>query len=365
MGSNRVYWLKSSVVRSDELLEGIIESAPDAIVVIDENHKIILYNPAAEKIFGYQVEEALGADLSILLPEKVVSKHYSYIKGFLETGESSVLGKVLEGVARRKNGENFPIEISRSATKIDHHWIFTAIVRDVTQELEIERRLLENEKLAAVGLAASRIVHDIKNPLIAIGGLVLSILKKEVSEEKRQKLELILKEIKCLEKLLSDISEFAKPLKLEIKEADIVTICQEALEIYRSHLKEEGIDVELIFPKKPIKVFLDEARIKEVLFNIFQNALEAMAPQDKGKLTVEIIPEEKIVKICIRDTGPGIPEHVLKQLFTPFFTTKKKGTGLGLSISHKIIKAHNGKIKARNYEHGAEFIIELPYRPNG
>ncbi|OAG28747.1 two-component system sensor histidine kinase NtrB [Thermodesulfatator autotrophicus] len=359
----RVYWLKSSVVRSDELLEGIIESATDAIIAIDEEHKIILFNPAAEKIFGYQVEEALGKDLSILLPEKVASKHFSFIKEFLKTGDSPVIGKVLEGVARRKNGEDFPIEISRSATKIDDHWIFTAIVRDVTQEKEMERRLLESEKLAAVGIAASRIVHDIKNPLIAIGGFVFSLLKKESSEEKRQKLELILREIKCLEKLLSDISEFAKPLKLEIKEADLTTVCQEAIEIYRPRLEEEGIEIELIAPEKPVKVFLDEARLKEVLFNMFQNALEAMSATGNGKLTVEIVPREQTVQIIIRDTGPGIPEHVLKQLFTPFFTTKKKGTGLGLSISHKIIEAHGGKIKARNYEHGAEFTIELPYRP--
>ncbi|WP_022852639.1 two-component system sensor histidine kinase NtrB [Thermodesulfatator atlanticus] len=358
-----LYWVKSPAIPSDELLNGIIESATDAIVAIDERHRIILYNPAAERLFGYKVEEALGQDLSLLLPEHVAEKHFSYVKEFLKTGHSPVLGKVMEGIAKRKNGKTFPIEISRSATRIDNHWIFTAIVRDVTHELEMERRLLESEKLAAVGMAASRIVHEIKNPLIAIGGLVLSLLKKETKEERRQKLELILREIKCLEKLLSDISEFAKPLKLELTETNIVALCQEALEFYEPRFEENSVKVHLIAPKDEIKVVLDEGRIKEVLFNLFQNAIEAMSTKGGGELTVEIVPEKEKVRLIVRDTGPGIPEQVLKHLFTPFFTTKKKGTGLGLSISHKIIEAHGGKIYARNYEKGAEFIIELPYHP--
>ncbi len=363
MPEKRVYWLEKVLLSSEDLLRGIIESATDAIVAIDENHRIILYNLAAEQIFGYQVEEALGEDLDLLLPPQVAEKHKLYLKEFLKTGYSPVLGKIMEGEARRKDGSLFPVQISRSAAKINNHWVFTAIIRDMSAQKEMEKRLLESEKLAAVGMAVSRIVHEIKNPLIAIGGLVLSLLKKETDPEKKKKLSLVIREVERLEKLLSDISDFAKPLKLEKKTVNLVALCQEVLEVYRPQLEEAKIKINFLAPAEKIEVSVDEARLKEVLFNLLQNALEAMSPQG-GELTLELKSTPQKVIISIRDTGPGIPKEVLPQLFTPFFTTKRRGTGLGLSISLKIIKAHGGRIYARNYEKGAEFIIELPRSPN-
>ncbi len=362
MPEKRVYCLEQDLLSSRDLLHGIVESATDAIVAIDERHRIILYNLAAENIFGYKVEEALGQDLGLLLPPQVALKHRKYVEEFLKTGRSPVLGRIMEGKARRKNGEIFPVQISRSASRINGHWVFTAIVRDMSAQKEMERRLLESEKLAAVGMAVSRIIHEIKNPLIAIGGLVLSLLKKEESPDKRRKLELIFREVQRLEKLLSDISNFARPLKLERKKVDLASLCQEALEVYRPRFEEEGIAVNFIAPSERIEILVDESRLKEVLFNLLQNALEAMP--EGGRVELEIHPdrEKNRVYIRVRDTGPGIPEEVLKQLFTPFFTTKKRGTGLGLSISLKIIEAHGGRIYARNHAEGAEFIIELPYQ---
>ncbi len=359
---DKSYCLEARLLSSPELLHGIIQTATDAIVAIDAKHRIILFNRAAEQIFGYQVEEALGQDLGILLPEGVAERHRAYVEEFLRTGESPVLGRIMEGLARRKDGSLFPVQISRSATKFNGSWVFTAIMRDMSSHKEMERRLLESEKLAAVGMAVSRIVHEIKNPLIAIGGLVLSLYKKEDHPEHKKKLELILREVERLEKLLSDISNFAKPLTLELKETDLVSLCQESLEVYRPRLEEAGITFRLKGDEKEIRAYVDEERLKEVLFNLFQNALEAMAEKG-GELELEIKREGDRVLIYVRDTGPGIPEKLLHQLFTPFFTTKKKGTGLGLSISRKIVEAHGGQIRARNYERGAEFIIELPLEP--
>ncbi len=356
------YCLEERLLSSPELLHGIIQTATDAIVAIDAQHRIILFNRAAEQIFGYRVEEALGQDLGILLPEGVAERHRTYVEEFLRTGESPVLGRIMEGLARRKDGSLFPVQISRSATKFDDSWVFTAIVRDMSLQKEMERRLLESEKLAAVGMAVSRIVHEIKNPLIAIGGLVLSLYKKEDRPEHKRKLELILREVERLEKLLYDISDFAKPLSLELKDTDLVALCQESLEVYRPRLEEAGIKVRLKSDEKEIRAMVDGERLKEVLFNLFENALEAMADSG-GELELEIKREGDRVLIYVRDTGPGIPEKLLPQLFTPFFTTKKKGTGLGLSISRKIVEAHGGNIRARNWERGAEFIIELPLRP--
>ncbi len=341
-----------------ELLQGIIDTATDAIIAIDDQHRIVLFNQAAEYIFGYKAEEILGKDLDLILPPRLHGKHRRYIQEFIETGVSEVIGRVMEGTACRKNGELFPVRISRSATQCGDTWIFTAIMRDISSQKKMEQRFLENEKLAAVGLAVSRIVHEIKNPLVAIGGFVHSLYQKEEDPSKKRKLELVLREVQRLEKLLTDISQFGKPLKLELKKVDIIELCQEALDVYRPRLEEAGIKIVFKAPEAPIYLEVDEERLKEVLFNIMQNALEAMP--EGGTLEFEIRPEEEQVNLIIRDTGPGIPEHVLKQLFTPFFTTKKRGTGLGLSISRKIVEAHGGHIIGQNYEKGAEFIVVLP-----
>lgn len=354
----RRFYLEKELLASREILEGIIETATDAIVAIDAQHRIVLFNWAAEEVFGYRAEEVLGQDLDLLLPPRLQGKHFYYVQDFLKTGSSEVLGKVMEGSARRKSGEIFPVRISRSATRHGDTWIFTAILRDVSKQKEMEKRLLESEKLAAVGMAVSRIVHEIKNPLVAIGGFVQALYRKETAPDKKKKLELILHEVKRLEKLLSDIGQFGKPLELDLKRVDLVPLCREALEVYRPRLEENGIRVVFKAPQESIPVEIDEMRFKEVLFNIMHNALEAM-PQG-GTLELEIRPEDETVNIFIRDTGPGLSPEVLKHLFTPFFTTKKKGTGLGLSISRKIVEAHHGRLQGHNYERGAEFIVTLP-----
>ncbi len=349
---------EESVLNSPEQLRGIIDNATDAIVSIDERHRIILFNRSAERIFGYKAEEVVGKDLDILLPPNLQGKHYQYVKEFLRTGSSEVFGKVMEGTVRRKNGELFPIRISRSPTHYNNSWIFTAIMRDVSKRKELEKRLIESEKLAAVGMAVLRVVHEIKNPLLAIGGFVHSLYHKEQDPSKKKKFELVLREVNRLEKLLKDISQFGRPLKLEFKEVNLITLCQDALDVYRPRFKELKIEATFKAPEGEVFLKVDEERLKEVLFNIMQNAMEVM-PKG-GKLELEIKPEDETVNILIRDTGPGLSKEVLEQLFTPFFTTKKQGTGLGLSISRKIIEAHGGHIAARNYEKGAEFIIELP-----
>ena len=341
-----------------ELLRGIIDNATDAIVSIDEKHRIILFNRSAERIFGYKAAEVLGKDLDLLLPPHLQGKHYQYIERFLQTGSSEVFGKIMEGTVRRKNGELFPIRISRSPTQYNNHWIFTAIMRDISKRKELEKRLIESEKLAAVGMAVLRVVHEIKNPLLAIGGFVHSLYHKERDLNKKKKFELVLREVNRLEKLLKDISQFGKPLKLEFKEVNLINLCQDALDVYRPRFKELKIQATFKAPETAIFLKVDEERLKEVLFNIMQNAMEMMP--NGGRLELEIKAGDEIVTILIRDTGPGISKEVLEQLFTPFFTTKKQGTGLGLSISRKIIEAHGGHISARNYEKGAEFSITLP-----
>ncbi len=356
----RRFFLEEVIRSSKDLLEGIIETATDAIVAIDARHRIVLFNRAAEQVFGYQAEEVLGQDLDLLLPPRLQGKHIHYVEEFLRTGTSSVLGQIMEGTARRKDGTLFPVRISRSATRQGDTWVFTAILRDISAQKELERKVLENEKLAAVGLAVSRIVHEIKNPLVAIGGFVKALYRKESDPKKKKKLELVLHEVERLEKLLLDIGQFGRPLVLDLKETDLVALCQEALEVYRPRLEENGIQVVFKAPEQPLWVPLDELHFKEVLFNLMQNALEAM-PQG-GTLELEIHPQGGYVSIFLRDTGPGLSEEVRKHLFTPFFTTKKKGTGLGLSISRKIIEAHQGELKGRNYAHGAEFVIVLPLK---
>ena len=161
--------LINKIRAAEEKFKAILDTATDAILGVDKNNKIILFNNAAERIFGYSKEEILGKDLNTLIPS-YYGDHSVYIKRFLETRKPRIIGKTVLFNALRKNGEEFPIELSLSYTELNGEITFTAIIRDVSGQKQMEKKLLQSERLAAVGKAVAHVAHEIKNPLMIIGG---------------------------------------------------------------------------------------------------------------------------------------------------------------------------------------------------
>jgi two-component system sensor kinase FixL len=342
---------------SEQRFRAILDTATDAVLSIDEDHKIILFNNAAQRIFRYSRQEVLGKDLNILIPPKY-GDHQTYVRDFLERRESDIVGKTISLTALRKNGEEFPIELSLSALEMEGSITFTAIIRDVSEPQQLERKLLQSERLAAVGQAVAHVAHEIKNPLMIIGGFSNQIKNRLEDDKDLQKLEMILEEVRRLEGLVASLGDFTKVYKLVKRPANINSVIKDVLGVMTGYSTEK-YQFRAFLSSKVTEINCDPDKLKQVFINVITNGLQAM--HDGGSITVstERIPQG--IEVRIGDEGVGIPQEDLENIFQPFYTTRERGSGLGLSISYKIIEAHDGDIWAvSNPGEGTSFVIRLP-----
>jgi two-component system, LuxR family, sensor kinase FixL len=343
-----------------EIQANIIDSAVDAIVTINEEHIIVGYNQGAEKIFGFSRDEVLGTDLSILIPAPHKEKHRDYVRRYMATRDAHVIGKHVQLKAERKNGEEFPISISFSVADIGGNLYFTGIVRDISEYVELEDKLRQNERLAAVGNTVSQIVHEIKNPLMIIGGFAQQLLKTQTLDAKgAQKLTIIAEEVGRLESLMGEMRDYSRPPIPKRQSGKMETLLKEVFDLYSEALKEKNITLEITSGETLPAYNLDYQQMKQVMVNLVKNASEAMP--EGGTITVSAGRRPPHLEIIVADTGEGMTADVVENIFTPYFTTKSKGSGLGLAISRNIIRAHNGDIEVESQPgKGSVFTIRLP-----
>jgi two-component system, LuxR family, sensor kinase FixL len=344
--------------RSEKRLKAILDTATDAIISIDEKNRIILFNNAAQKIFGYSGKEVIGKDLGILIPP-IYGEHYKYIKRFLTKKDSDIIGKTISLHGVRNGGEMFPIELSLSFMEMEERFIFTAIIRDMTEQQKMKNKMLQSERLAAVGQAVAHVAHEIKNPLMIIGGFSSQIRAKIQDERDRHKLDMVLEEVMRLERLVADLGDFTKEYKLVIRPAHINSVIKDVIQIMTGICTPEKFTFEKQLSEQVDEIECDPDKLKQVLINIISNGLEAM--QDGGTISISTEKAENGVEIRVNDEGVGIPNDKLQNIFEPFYTPREHGSGLGLSISYKLIKAHNGDISALSAPgKGTTFVIHLP-----
>ena len=344
--------------RSEKRFKAILDTATDAIISIDEDHKIILFNNAAQKIFGYSGHEAIGKDLSIIIPPGF-GRHKNHLNRFLEKRDSGIIGKTISLKAIRKNGEIFPVELSLSVLEMGGKSTFTAIIRDVTEQRLLESKMLQSERLAAVGQAVAHVAHEIKNPLMIIGGFSNQIKSSLDTEKDLNKIGMVLDEVTRLERLVANLGNFTKEYRLVMRSADINSVIGDVVKIMAGFYPSEKYEFTIDLCDELNEITCDPDKLKQVFINIISNGLEAM--QDGGTITIstEKIPDG--VEIKINDRGTGIPAEELKNIFEPFYTTREEGSGLGLAISYKLIQAHGGDIWAQSTPgKGTTFIIQLP-----
>jgi two-component system sensor kinase FixL len=343
---------------SEKRFRAILDTATDAVLSIDENHAIVLFNNAAEKIFGYSRNEVLGHNLGMLIPPSY-GDHQRYVQNFLEHRESDIIGRTISLTALRKNGEEFPIDLSLSFFEMKGNVTFTAIIRDKTEHHQMESKLLQSERLAAVGQAVAHVAHEIKNPLMIIGGFSNQIRAALPDENDVQKIDMVLQEVERLERLVTDLGDFTKEYKLVRRPSDINSVLKDVLKIMSEiYYPEKYRFIERLHPDVS-EINCDPDKLKQVFLNIISNGCEAMI--DGGTITISTERKDSGLEIRITDEGVGIPEEDLNHIFEPFYTTRERGSGLGLSISYKIIEAHKGDISAESSPgQGATFVIRLP-----
>jgi two-component system, NtrC family, sensor histidine kinase HydH len=236
--------------------------------------------------------------------------------------------------------------------------LILGILRD--RQHREQKRLREAESLAAIGSAVSSVAHDMKTPLIAIGGFSRQVQKGlDHCHPWYQKLEIVLQETKRLECMMMDMLEFARPIQLERKKEDIKDLVRDCISLVEEEARKREVSFQPALDREIPTVALDAMRLKRAIINILTNAVQASPARES--ISIQAYKEGKRIVLDISDRGPGITKEHMERIFHPFFTTKKEGTGLGLSISRKILEAHGGDLAAvNNLERGATFRLILP-----
>jgi len=343
---------------SEKKFRTILDTATDAIISIDSEHKIVVFNNAAQQIFGFSRHEVMGKDLNMLIPPQY-GDHSRFVKRFLETRTPKIIGKTLSLTAFRKNGAEFPIDLGLSYHEMEREITFTAIIRDTSTQKQLEKKLLQSERLAAVGQTVAHVAHEIKNPLMIIGGFSHQIKDSLTDDKAVQKVGMILDEVSRLERLVASLGDFTKVYSLVKRPADINSVIQDVLKIMSGIYSSGKHCFKTNLASDLSEINCDPDKLKQVFINVITNGIEAM--EDGGTITIRTKKLSNNTEIRISDEGIGIREEDLLHIFEPFFTTRDRGSGLGLAISYKVVEAHKGEIWADSEPgQGTTFVVKLP-----
>ena len=352
----------SAIQKSEAWLRNLVATTQDAVVSIDRRGCVVLFNRSAERIFGYEAEEIIGRKVNTLMAEPYAAEHDEYIERYEKTREAKAIGQIRTVTARRKDGMLFPIELSVTEIEIDENVHYAAFIRDISDKVELQKQLVESEKLAAIGGTAAKIGHEIANPL---NGIYLTLqlieqrLSRQASVDERVTGDVlrIKKEIGRLNQLVQEFRTLSRQQDYHFRPMNLAALLNETLDLQELVLEARSIVISRHIADDLPGVPVDEDRMKQALLNLIKNAGEAMP--NGGTLTVAVTASDGSVAIHIKDTGIGIAPG--SDIFQPFFTTKKEGTGLGLIIVRQIILAHRGTIVYDSEPgEGTTFHITLP-----
>jgi len=361
-------------------LQSILDTVPEAMIVIDERGIMRSFSSAAERLFGYGEDEALGQNVKILMPTPYRENHDGYLQRYIRTGERHIIGIGRVVVGLRKDGSTFPMELAVGEMNSGNRRFFTGFIRDLTERQKTEARLQELQselvhisRLTAMGEMASTLAHELNQPLSAISNYLKgsrNLLEGRSDENAttiRSALDKAADQAVRAGQIIRRLRDFVSRGETERRAESVGKLVEEASALALVGVKDRGIRVQFQFDPSVDLVLADRVQIQQVLLNLIRNAMDAMETSEVRDLTIAIAPTDKnFVRISVADTGSGVAPEVAKQLFQPFVTTKRHGMGVGLSISRTIVEAHGGQIWVeQNPLGGTIFRFTLPTVSNG
>ena len=348
-------------------LRSILQTVPDAMIIIDDKGAIESLSTTAERLFGYSIGEIGGRNISILMPSPYREQHDIYMHRYLATGERRIIGIGRIVVGQRKDGTTFPMHLTVGELRAGERHHFTGFIRDLTDQQITEGRLKELQsevthmsRYTALGEMASTLAHEINQPLTAISnylkgsqrllgrmeGETIPVLQDAVGKAAEQALR--------AGKIIRRLREFVSRGESERRIESLPKLVEDASTLALIGVRENGIEVSFRLDPRADLVLADRIQIQQVLVNLIRNAMEVMMEgATERRLEIATLAEgEDLVEVSVADTGAGLAPDVARNLFQPFVTTKREGMGLGLSICRTIVEAHGGKIWVEPREGG-------------
>ncbi len=341
-------------------LQSILDTVPEAMIVIDEKGIMQSFSSAAERLFGRPASETVGQNVKILMPSPYREGHDSFMQRYRNTGERRIIGIGRVVVGQRKDGSTFPIELAVGEMKSGDQRFFTGFIRDLTERQQTEVRLQELQselvhisRLTAMGEMASTLAHELNQPLSAISNYLegLRRMLAEATDERsvtlRNALDSAADQAIRAGQIIRRLRDFVARGESERRVESVTKLVEEASALSLVGVKDRGIRVQFRFDPAVDLVMADRVQVQQVLLNLIRNSMDAMETSPTRELVISIAPiDGNQVRISVADSGEGIAKEITEQLFQPFVTTKRQGMGVGLSISRTIIEAHGGRIWA-------------------
>ncbi|MDP3458006.1 MAG: PAS domain S-box protein [Hyphomonas sp.] len=341
--------------------ESILNSVPDAMVVTDESGAIQAFSPAAEHLFGYTADEMIGQSVNCLMAGRDRSNHGKYIDEYLRTGLRKIIGKGRVVIAVRADGTQFPVDLKIGEARIGDHFLFTAFIRDLTEQQRAELRMQEMQselvhfsRLSAVGTMASALAHELNQPLTAVANYLeasrdlLDSPDPEMREVLRGALSEAATQAVRAGEIVRKLRSYVSRGEVDARPASLRPILADAIALSKTSRDRSDIPVIVSLADGVDRVLADPIQVQQVVINLIRNAMDAMTGLENARIEVRAsrLAEAGLVEIEVCDNGPGLSPEMKESIFKPFATTKAQGMGLGLSICQTIVEAHGGTIRA-------------------
>jgi two-component system sensor kinase FixL len=363
---------------SEARLISFLDTAVDGILVIDEEARILVYNTACERLFGWTSEEAIGRNVKLIMPQAYGRAHDSYVTNYMETGERKIIGVGREVHARHKDGTEFPVELSVGEARIPQGRQFIGIIRDLRPRKEAEQRVRELQadlvhiaRVSAIDEMGAALAHELNQPLTAImlylqagtrtlrkgrdartDAALVSVMEKAVHEAERAGA------------IISRMRQFVEKREPNRRRVDLNAVIDEAVELTLFGLRDKVKVVRAYSDPLP-PAFVEPVQIQQIVVNLLRNASEALRDRADGEVRIETTALADGPAVIVSDNGPGIKPEAMPDLFKAFATSKKTGMGLGLSISRTIAQSHGGDLVVDPGGNGRGARFTLTLQPAG
>ena len=371
---------KPTIFALEAHLASILETVPDAMIVIDERGLILSFSAAAERMFGYSEAELLGENISTLMPSPDRERHDQYLESYLATGQRKIIGIGRITTARRRSGAAFPIDLHIGEARAGSEKVYTGFIRDLTEGQATQRRLhdLQAElahvgRVTAMGTLATALAHELNQPLTAIANYVETArdLLHEPSEIVLQSVREALDECATQSvragQIVRRLRDYISRGDVDRKPESLRQLVSEASVLAMIGAGERGVEIEVALDPACDTVLVDRIQVQQVILNLVRNAFEAMEELPHRRVQISSFCEGSgKIRVTIADSGPGLDPELAERLFQPFNSTKGDGMGLGLSICHTIVYGHAGRIWAEASDlGGTAFHFTLIDAENG